>query len=130
MSPILILDDDQDDLNMLRDAAHDLGITRPILYFQTAPQLIGYLRLAPVKPFLIICDINMPIQNGFELKEQLNSDQQIPHKNIPFFYWTTGTSRDYINTAIKLNIDGYYLKPLEYSKLKETFALIIKGGLA
>lgn len=126
MNPILILDDDQDDLNLLRDVAAELDIKRPILFFKTGNQLVSYLHNTEIEAALVICDINMPEQNGFELKQQLNNDPKVLRKKLSFVYLTTGTTPDYINKATKLSIDGFYRKSTEYSELKKTLATILE----
>jgi CheY-like chemotaxis protein len=59
-NPILIIDDDQDDLELIKQAAEHLRLSRPIYYFKNGDQLQDFLQTSPLSPFLIICDVNLP----------------------------------------------------------------------
>ncbi|MFC5649095.1 response regulator [Paenibacillus solisilvae] len=65
------------------------------------------------KPDLMIVDIRMPGMSGLELIEKLRQDYHEPHVLILSGY----ADFDYAKKAIKLNIDGYLLKPVDEDEL-------------
>ncbi|MGZ5286869.1 MAG: response regulator, partial [Flavisolibacter sp.] len=66
---ILIVDDDRDDLDLIRDVISHLKITRPVHYFTSGSELEDYLLSENDSPFLIICDINLPDGDGFLVRK-------------------------------------------------------------
>lgn len=64
---------------------------------------------------LIISDINMPIMNGIEL---LKSIREVD-LNIPFFFTTAYTDRNYLVESIKNDVQDYFVKPLNIEILLE-----------
>jgi len=64
----------------------------------------------------IISDINMPNKNGLEMAKEireLNSD-------IPIIMTTAHGEANYLMEAIKINVSGYSLKPIDTKELLQT----------
>lgn len=70
---------------------------------------------------IIISDINMPIMDGIEFLHILRENDE----NIPFVFVTAKSDLNRILEAIKLDIDGYILKPLDVRNLFEIINKII-----
>ncbi len=70
------------------------------------------------KPDLIICDIEMPQMNGFEVFKTL---EKIPAtESIPFIFLTARAQADDYKTGLKIGADDYITKPLEMDHLLNT----------
>lgn len=81
----------------------------------------GYsgLQLAKeLQPDLIICDINMPKLNGFEVLQKLR--ENVNTATIPFIFHTADTDPDSQRRAMQLGANGYLKKPVALGKLLET----------
>jgi len=61
---------------------------------------------------LIITDIIMPIKNGIELIRDIRKIDS----SIPIIVISASTDSDYLIDAIKLNVNGYIIKPLSYEQ--------------
>ncbi|MEO1093837.1 MAG: response regulator [Cyanobacteria bacterium J06638_28] len=73
---------------------------------------------------LIISDINMPKMSGIEFLRELREDPELA--SIPVVLLTTSDEdKDRID-AYELNVAGYILKPLTFSRLTETIAALGK----
>jgi DNA-binding response OmpR family regulator len=62
-------------------------------------------------PDLIVCDIMMPLADGFEVKESLSLNSAT--KNIPFIFLSAKTEIKELNTGT----DDYITKPFEIKDL-------------
>ena len=65
---------------------------------------------------LVMTDIQMPKMNGLEMAAEIKSINQ--DQNILIISAYSDTLN--FTTSIKLGVDGYILKPIEYSQLNET----------
>ena len=87
--PIVIVDDDTDDHFIFREIAQKLKLTNEVKYFRTGPEVLHYLRTTTDCPFIIFCDINMPQMDGLALRREINSEEYLRKKSIPFVFFTT-----------------------------------------
>ena len=124
-SPILIIDDDKDDLELIQQVAATLNIERPIYYFQNGKELHDYLREANLPPFLIICDVNLPGEDGFSIRLQTAEDTKTKYSSVPFIFWSTDASEKQIQHAYDLPAQGFFFKPSNFEDLCDTFKTIL-----
>lgn len=122
--PIIVIDDDLDDQFLIKKICEDLDVLNPIHFFDDGRELLKYLRSTPENPFLIICDINMPVMNGLELRREINTDDLLRIKSIPFVFLSTAASPSQIKEAYRLTVQGFFIKATTIEKLKHTFKLI------
>jgi len=86
-----------------------------VIFFADGVSALEYLTTIEIKPFLIISDINMPLMDGFELRERILKDGLLSGDHIPYIFLTTGDSNlDHIKKAFALSIQGYFVKPDSY----------------
>ena len=62
--PIVIIDDDLDDRELLGDLSKELRGDHEIRYFVNGVEAAKYLETTSEQPFIILCDVNMPMMNG------------------------------------------------------------------
>ena len=73
----------------------------------------GLEKFGQSKYDLVITDINMPIMNGIEMIKNIRKIDN----DIPILIISAHSESRYFMDAIKQNIDGYLLKPLEMKQL-------------
>ncbi len=71
---------------------------------------------------LIITDINMPKLNGLEM---LNTIREL-NKNVALIIFSAYNDSEHFLQAIKLNVDGFIIKPLEYEQFLQTLKKVLK----
>ena len=126
LNPILIVDNDPDDLDLIKDVAEHLQITRPIHYFKTGQELEDYLRSSSKPPFFIICDVNLSGMDGFTVKKKISEDADLKYKSVPFIYWSTSASEAQIQFAYDLPAQGFFFKPTNFNDLCVAFRTILE----
>ncbi|HWJ89538.1 MAG TPA: response regulator [Flavisolibacter sp.] len=123
--PILIIEDDFDDQELLKEVFEDLNIVNEIKFFESCISVLEYLVTAIAKPFLIISDINLPLMTGLELKARINETECIRKKNIPFIFFTTNPGHTVVAEAFEMNAQGYFVKPSTLDGIKEVIRKIV-----
>ncbi len=71
---------------------------------------------------LIISDINMPRLNGIEMLRKIRKDDD----EIPVLILSAYNESEYFLETIKLNVDGYILKPLESRQFLASIKKVIE----
>lgn len=125
-APILIIEDDIDDLDILKYTFSDLKIPNEILWLQDVEEVISYLKSAPVKPFIIFCDVNMPKVNGIMLKKRLDDDPILRKKSIPFVFYSTSVDPIIVDKAYsELTVQGFFKKGHDSTTITHTVRVIM-----
>lgn len=124
-SPIICIEDDEDDQHLIGRALMELEIPNKLFFFTNGETALAYLQKTEERPFLILCDINMPIMNGLELRHQLNESEYLRKKSVPFVFLTTGATPETVQLAYDETVQGFCLKPNSYSDLREQIRLIV-----
>ena len=124
--PIIIVEDDLDDRFNLKQALLEAEVLNELIFFSNGPDALDYLKSTKERPFLIICDINLPKQNGIEFKNDIDSDPYLRGLAIPFIFYTTYVSQNAVNEAYKnLNVQGFFQKNDSFKELKDGIRIII-----
>jgi len=124
--PIIIVDDDRDDQEVLEFVLRDLGVQNKLVWFTNATDAFAHLKTTEQQPFLIFSDINMPRQSGIEFKRDIDNDPELRKKSIPFIFYSTSVSREHVNEAYtELTVQGFFQKETSIPAIKETLKAII-----
>lgn len=122
---IVLIEDDADDKDILTMVLKDLGINNPLIWFPTCEDAFKYLKSTSEKPFLILSDVNLPGVNGIEFKQQIDQDEYLRKKCVPYVFYSTSINQNSVNRAYdKLTVQGYFKKCSEYEKIKQTIKVI------
>ena len=76
---------------------------------------IGVEKALEHKPDLIICDIMMPVLDGYGVLHAVHRNEQI--KNTPFIFLTAKTERSDFRKGMELGADDYITKPFDGTEL-------------
>jgi CheY-like chemotaxis protein len=126
VEPIVIVDDDNDDLEMIETTLKELKINHPIKFFNNGKSAYDYLIDDKVVPFIIFSDINMPGMNGFQLRDKIHESDGLRAKCTPYLFVTTGCDAKFIWEAYSKNAQGYFIKPNTMKAWRDFFSLTIK----
>lgn len=76
---------------------------------------VGVEKAIDLKPDLIICDIMMPILDGYGVLHAIQKHDTI--KNTPFIFLTAKSERQDVRKAMEIGADDYITKPFEGTEL-------------
>jgi CheY-like chemotaxis protein len=124
--PIVVIEDDCDDQEILKEIFHNLDYKNPIIFFSDGEEALQYLIDTETKPFLILSDINMPKLSGFELREKINVNESLNLKCIPYLFFTTTSNKNAVVNAYSQSVQGFFVKPNTFSKLENTIKKIVE----
>lgn len=66
-------------------------------------------------PDIVICDIAMPIKDGYEVLKEITKNENT--KGIPFIFLTAKVEKDDIRKGMSLGADDYIFKPFDINDL-------------
>ncbi|MEO7531657.1 MAG: response regulator [Sediminibacterium sp.] len=124
--PIIVIEDDLDDQEVLVEIFHKLGYENQIIYFADGNLALDYLNKTEVAPFLILSDINMPKINGFELRNKIFTNEQLHVKCIPYLFFTSAANKKAVMDAYSLSVQGFFKKPNTMEGLEKTIQKIVE----
>lgn len=124
--PIILIEDDADDKDIVLEALKELGNTQEVKWFDNCADAWLYLKSTDEQAFVIICDVNLPKQTGMEFKLKVDEDPELRKKSIPFVLYSTSVDQYTVNEAYtKLTVQGFFKKENTFSEVKETLRVIL-----
>ena len=124
--PILLIDDDDEDLEIFNGILHELAPEREILNFVNSDEVLAYLNEnTSVNPFLIISDINLPKLSGIELRDKIHNNEQLRLRCIPYLFFTTSSAQQMVVDAYSKSIQGFFIKPSSIDEFKNMVKAIL-----
>lgn len=123
--PIISIEDDPDDQFLLKSVLEEMNLSNPVYFFENGLEALKFLEETTEQPFLILCDINMPVMNGMELRKRIDENAYLKKKAIPFIFLSTSGSLPLIEEAYKSTIQGFYKKGNSFQDFKKQIELIV-----
>jgi len=124
--PIIIIEDDVDDQQILTEVFKELQYPNVLHFFNDGDEALAHLSNANEKAFLILSDVNLPRLNGFELREKIYNNEALRLKCIPYLFFTTAVSHEAVVTAYSQSVQGFFIKPHSYDKLRDMMRRIVE----
>jgi CheY-like chemotaxis protein len=118
---ILLVDDDQEDRFMIKDAIDSMDETVVMLCAENGEEAIRLLKNCSEEgefPCVIVLDLNMPKMNGTETLRQIREQEDL--KNIPVIIYSTSVNPIEKERCLKLGAHDYYTKPVSFAECNAT----------
>ena len=125
-NPIIIIDDDYEDIEILQEGFKELGIQNEIIVFTDGNKFYDYISTTERNSIFIFCDINMNRLNGSDLKNMVFDNEELRLKCIPFLMLSTSGASKHVIDAYSLNVQGYFIKPNKISEVKDLIDTVVK----
>lgn len=124
--PVIIIEDDLDDKELLEDVFQKLNYPNELLFFSDGQTALDFLNTSHVIPFLILSDINMPRLDGFALRDKIKTDAALQLKCIPYLFFSTASSQKHVIEAYSLSVQGFFIKQDSMAELEKTITVIME----
>lgn len=123
--PILIIDDDANDTEVVVAALKEIGAKNELKTFASAPEALEYLTVTTDKPLVILCDVRMPGMDGLGFLKTIARTEYLRKKVIPFIFFTEIASPEIVDEAYDIGVQGFYKKAGSYDTVKEQLYSIL-----
>ena len=122
VSPILLVEDSEDDVLLFRRAFQRVGLAYPLQRVSHGQEAIEYLQQCdsnPEKPApaLMLLDIKLPYRTGFEVLEWVRTE--FSRSQLPVVMLTSSNEATDRNRAAKLGANDYFVKPASLEELTD-----------
>jgi CheY-like chemotaxis protein len=128
--PILLVEDDPNDVWLVKHAFQSTNIANPLRIVNDGQEAVDYLRGAgqfgdrsafPL-PKLVLLDLKMPRLNGFDVITWMR--KHFPWKLTPIIVLSSSALPQDVNRAYELGANAYMVKPADYRALERLFRTI------
>lgn len=123
--PIILVEDDMDDQEIIIEALQTLGLQNEIKTFDTGQKALDFLKIMERQPFMIISDVNLPVMNGLQLKFEIQNNEYLRSKSIPFIFLSTSADKNAVEEAYQLQVQGFFVKEITYEGINKQLRGII-----
>src|SRR5215210_2093157 len=124
--PVIIIEDDEDDQDFLKEVFQKLKYPNDLLFFYDGQEALDFLNKTETIPFIILSDINMPKLDGFALRTKLKTDAQLDIKCIPYLFFSTALNQKAVIDAYSLSAQGFFVKQTSMAELEKTITVIME----
>ena len=120
---ILVIEDEQDDVALLRRAFRKVGLANPVTFLHDGEAAIAYLagredfrdRAAHPLPSLVLLDLKLPRKSGLDVLAWVRDQPQL--QAIPIVVLTSSRQSRDLQAAYALGANSYLVKPVAFDEL-------------
>jgi len=120
---ILLIEDDIDDIDLLKDALNDTNVPYHMDIIMDGDKACSYLKTAKTLPGIIVMDLNLPKIDGREILHELRSSFYLTE--IPVIILTTSSSKSDMDYCNKMGIKKFITKPASMEGWNNTSHVIM-----
>ncbi|RPD49090.1 response regulator [Paracnuella aquatica] len=115
--PILIVEDDEDDQNLLSSAFEKIGKRELVRFFKNGHDLLRHLDAMPPgqHPALVVLDYNMPLLNGGQTLRRIRA--HATQHSVPAVVFSTGFTSAITKELSELQVLACVQKGAAFDKL-------------
>jgi CheY-like chemotaxis protein len=128
--PILVVEDNEDHVFLLRHAFQTAGITDPVQVASTGEEAIDYLagtgKYSDWKQFLlpsfVLLDLKLPGIGGFDVLKWIRAEPGLKYLRVAML--TSSDLDQEIRQAYELGANSFLTKPVDLNKLVEMMKVL------
>ena len=120
---ILLVEDDHDDVDLLKEALDDNNVAYSIDVITDGGLAADYIEKCSAFPDVVILDFNLPRVHGRELLKMIKSKPTF--NSIPVVILTTSNAQQDIDFAYREGADNFLIKPTTVQGINVVISAII-----
>lgn len=124
LGPVILVDDDPCNHELVGRVCTTIDVKNEIKIFEDGKSALDYLLTTSDKPFIILCDMDMPIMNGIEFRIEINRNEYLRRKSIPFVFLSDSARPKDVQIAFQETVQGFFEKGHDFEKLKTRLKII------
>jgi len=118
--PILLVEDNRDDVELTVMALKESKITNPVVVASNGVEALDYLfgtgthagRDSSLQPVVVLLDIKLPLLSGIDVLRRMREDERT--RRTPVVMLTSSDERQDIAATYDLGANSYVRKPVEF----------------
>ena len=115
--PILLVEDNPMDIDLTFQAFQEHGVANPILTCRDGEEALRYFddhgsADDPQLPIVVLLDLRLPKVDGIDVLRQAR--EHPVWKQVPFVVLTTSRQNADIESAYRLGVNSYIVKPVDF----------------
>lgn len=120
---ILLVEDNEDDVFLMKHALTGAGVTNPVFVVETGQQAVDYLsgasryqdRSRYPMPVIVFLDLKLPLMSGHEVLAWVRSQRQL--ESLTVVVLTSSNEPSDVRRSYSLGANSYLVKPLSAQQL-------------
>lgn len=128
--PVLVVEDNDEDFDMLQLAFQAAAVSNPLLRCQDGEETLEFLlrqgrysnaEQAP-RPGLVLLDLNLPGLDGRQVLERIKAEPAL--RGIPVIVFSTSNNPRDVQSCYQSGVSAYLLKPVDLERFERMVRLL------
>jgi two-component system response regulator len=122
--PILLVEDDPDDLELTQLALRDAKVANPLIVARDGVEALDFLfgtgahagRDVSVRPVVVLLDLKLPRVDGLQVLERIRGDART--RDLPVVVLTSSNEEEDRHRSYALQVNSYVRKPVDFGRFQ------------
>jgi two-component system response regulator len=119
--PILMVEDDADDLELTQLALRDAKVANPLIVARDGVEALALLfgdgpDASPLRPVVILLDLKLPRVDGLQVLERIRGDART--RDLPVVVLTSSDEEEDRHRSYALHVNSYVRKPVDFDRFQ------------
>ena len=128
LAPVLLIEDNADDVELTRLAFAEAGIDHPLVVAGDGALALDWLQAhRDTLPALVLLDLNLPRLDGREVVQAIRADPQMRH--LPVVALSSSGEPSDVDATFASGADSYLQKPVDFVRFIDEVRALRKRWL-
>ncbi len=122
--PIMVVEDDSDDLQLILRALRRGRVGNPVTVTRDGVEALDVLLDGPAPlaelPIVVLLDMKLPKLDGLEVLQRLRAAPRT--RSLPVVILTSSDEQEDLMRSYALGVNSYVRKPIDFSQFQDTVA--------
>jgi two-component system response regulator len=116
--PILMVEDDADDLELTQLALREARVANPLVVARDGVEALDLLFRdgGPIRPVVVLLDLKLPRVDGLQVLERIRGDART--RDLPVVILTSSDEEEDRHRSYALHVNSYVRKPVDFDRFQ------------